>query len=787
MFFKLRAGQAGLFVILALLLGTLAASARFAEPRRGPVRGLDEADPEATKDLIMHDIGNVRMTIANYGEVGNPDNIPGFKGFEFPINSGSDFLFSAGMWIGAEVDAQQRVSTATDGDNGTGEFWPMHIGTVPFARAVGATTDQDWWITSKNFTTFNDLPYHFGAKDIDEDGDWADDVFNNDFDRDGKASKNFDKGKGQIGRDDDGDGLIDEDEVAQAGSTWTDVDTDADGNVADTGPSGDANGDGNCGYDPEPNIDEDPAGDISTDYLDNDSDGLVDLADDDLDGDLNIGSNDDDNDGLIDEDGSARGVQEYFAVFQDDISQQYVSSPSGPHNPLQIQVLQRTYAFPEAYAAGFILADYKIRNLSPRPMRKAFICMFADPDILAPGESGDAGSLDDGNYYDSLRTMMIQFDDTADADGNGPGIFAISVVQTPVALDQLKVTFANFERTAGGDPEFDADKYALISSGNIAPVSAQVGDWRCLISFGDISTDGFTIPPGGELPITIAFIAGGSIAEGNRNAEWALSMYLNDFQGPSAPDVPEYTTEIFNTSVDIKWRANAEESVDAITALRDFEGYIIERSSNQQDWQVIAAFDKIDTLEVPFEYQNFNFGMPAVCNEDGYTYCFSDNNLIPGQTYYYVVRAYDQGVQGAGVLYSGRTGNIKLAHLVLTDSTGAAQNLDGVFVYPNPYKGSHSGEEAGVQTPSGVQYPRMLFFKGLPPNNLAGHCVIRIFSLGGDHLATINHDNGSDGDQWDMNTGARQEIVSGLYYYTVEWKKPSGGTEHKIDKFVVLK
>lgn len=782
---------AGILALALLLCGVFALSlSAFAlpvEPRRGPVRGLDDADPDATRDLIMHDIGNVRMTIANYGEVGNPDNIPGFKGFEFPINSGSDFLFSAGLWVGAEVDGQQRVSTATDGDNGTGEFWPVHIGTVPFSRAVGATTDLDWFITSKNFSTFNDQAYLFGAKDIDDDGDWADDIFNNDFDRDGKPSKNYDKGKGLINFDDDGDGQIDEDEVTQTGSVWTDVDTDNDGNVSDTGPSGDANGDGNCGYDPEPNIDEDPAGDISADYIDNDLDGLVDLADPDLDGDQTVGSADDDGDGLIDEDGVARGVQEYFAVFQDSISQNFVSSPNGPHIPLQIQVLQRTYAFPEAYAAGFILLDYRIRNLSPRPLRKTYIAMFADPDILAPGESGDAGSLDDGNYYDPARTMMIQFDDTSDADGNGPGIFAIRVVKTPVPLDQLKVTFANFERTAGGDPEFDADKFALISSGDIAPITAQTGDWRMLISFGDINTDGFTIPPGGELPITVAFIAGGSIAEGSRNAEWALSMYLNDFQGPSAPDVPEFTMDVFNDNVTVRWRNNSEASVDAITGDRDFEGYIIERSSNQQDWQIIAAFDKIDTLEPPFEYQNFNLGMPQACGSGDYNYCYTDNNLIPGQSYYYVVRAFDQGVQGAGVLYSGRTGNTRQAHLVLTDSTGAAQNLDGVYVYPNPYKGSHSGEEGGVSTPSGIQYPRMLFFKGLPPNTAAGQCLIRIFSLGGDHLATIDHTNGTDGDQWDMNTGSRQEIVSGLYYYTVEWKKTSGGTEHKIDKFVVLK
>ncbi|MBI5059672.1 hypothetical protein HZB60_07835 [candidate division KSB1 bacterium] len=776
-----------LLVGAVLLFGAALAIARSVVPRDNRHRALDDADPESTRDLIMHDIGNVRMTLSNYGEAGNPDVTPGFRGFEFPLNSGSDFLFSAGVWVGAVVDGQQRVTTATDGDNGTGEFWPVHLGTVPFNRTVGAVTDFDWHILSKNFSTFGDQSYQYGAKDIDDDGDWAGNPAN-DYDGDGRPSKNYDKGAGLIGYDDDGDGLIDEDSVAHEGNTWEDVDVDNDDNTSDTGPSGDINHDGNCKYDPEPFIDEDPAGNMALDYIDNDSDGLVDYADSDFDGDANVASDDDDGDGEFDEDGVARGVQEYYCVFQDSISQTYVSSPSGEHIPLQIQMLQRTYAFPEAYAAGFILLDYRIRNIGQRPLRNCYIAMFSDPDILAPGESGDAGSTDDGNFYDPERLMMIQYDDTADADGNGPGIFAIRVVKTPVALEQLRVTFANFERVAGGDPEFDADKYAMMSSGDQFPPTEQLGDWRMMISFGDALSDGFEIPPGEELPITVAFIAGGSIAEGQRNAEWALAMYLNDFQGPSAPDVPDFNLDVYNDFVRIRWAANSEASVDAITGLSDFEGYTIERSTDQEHWQTIAGYDRIDTLEFPFEWQNFNLGMPGLCGDQfPGEYCYEDRDLIPGQTYYYVVRAFDQGVQGAGILYSGVSGNAKTAALFLTDTAPA--NLDHVFVYPNPYKGSHAGEAGGRINPQTglIYYPRLLYFKGLPATTAAGDCRIRIFSLGGDHLATIEHTNGTDGDVWDLNTGSRQEIVSGLYYYTVEYKKPGGGTEQKIDKFVVLK
>lgn len=760
-----------LIAVLTVGLLALPLSARYAAERNGS--RLDNADPNASTDIIMHDVGNVRFTIANYGEAGNPNEVPGFRGFEFPINSGTDFLFSAGIWVGAIKDGVMAVSTATDGDNGTGEFYPFHIGSVPFTNA---SADPDWHITSKNLAAFSDRYHVLGAKDIDDDGDWNEAT--DDLDGDGKPSKNWDGGKGFVNFDDDGDGLIDEEEADG-------VDNDGDGAIDEDTPAAfDDNHDGNCGYDPEPHIDEDPAGDISADFIDNDSDGLVDLEDPDLDGDAMPGFLDDDGDGLDDEDGVARGAQEYFAVFTDDIEAEYVSSPdpSSPHNPLQVQMLQRSYAFPEEYAADFILVDYRIRNVSPLTLRNVYIAMFSDPDIGAEGEGGDAASLDDYNYYDPDRLMMVQYDDPLDSDGEGPGVFAIRVVKTPVALDQLRVTFANFERVSGGDPETDGDKYTTINSGDISDPTEETGDWRMLMSFGAEETDGFQIGPGEELAITVAYIAGEDTADVGLNAEWALAMYLNDFQGPSAPDAPEFELDVYEDMVRIRWSPNAETSVDAITGEADFEGYIVERSLNQLEWETVAAFDRIDTLDGQFEWENFNRGMPPDTHwtsDTTFQYYVEDRDLIPGHSYFYTVRAFDTGVPGAGILNSSRSGNVQEAVIARSGEEVLSLDPSGIYVFPNPYKGSHRGEGAGREDPrTGLkQYPRMLRFMGLP-----GPCVIRIFSLGGDHLATINHTEMSEWDEWDLITKFDQEIVSGIYYFTVEY---SGG--YHIDKFVVIK
>ncbi|MCB9357952.1 MAG: hypothetical protein H6508_07115 [Calditrichaeota bacterium] len=770
------------YIKTILLLGAalcliMSADARQVSPR-GPVRSLlDDVDPGARTDVLAHDIGNVLMTLSNYGEVGNPNNVPGFAGFEFPINSGNDFLFSAGVWIGADLNGTRLVSTATDGDNGTGEFYPKNIVAVPFSNTG---TDPDWHLTSKSIDRFDDRFFVLGAKDVDDDGDW--DITTDDWDGDGRASRNFDGGRGLIGFDDDGDGQVDE-EIANG------VDDDGDSEIdEDTDASGDGNLDGNCNYDPEPHVDEDPAGDMARDFVDNDFDGLVDLEDPDNDGDCCPGLLDDDGDGLEDEDGVARGVQEYFAVFSDDIQSQYVSSPDvDGHTPLHLQVTQRTYAFPEEYAGDFVLLDYRIRNVGPLPLRNVFIGLFADPDIVAQGEGSDAGSTDDYNYYDPDRLMAVQFDEYNDADGPGPGVFAMRVVKTPVALDQLRVSFRNFERVAGGDPETNADKYNMMSSGDIDPLSPEPGDWRMLISFGVEATDGFTIRPGETLPITVAFIAGDDTSDIGVNAEWALAMYLNDFQGPSAPDAPEYAIDVYEDRVRLRWSPNAEASIDAITGDADFEGYRIERRTGQTDWQTLVEYDRIDTLSGEFEWQNRNYGMPTdtIHYPDGtFEYVYWDMGLTPGHTYEYAVRAFDTGVFGAGVLESGRTGNTHSVTIAKQHVEGESDGTDlsGVYVFPNPYKGGHAGEAIPNETDAGLVFVRKLFFRGLPTNIEPGKCVIRIFSLAGDYLNSIDHYNGTEQAEWNMKTRHDQEIVSGIYYYSVEY-----GGKHFLDKFVVIK
>jgi len=74
----------------------------------------------ANKDIKTHNVGNMWLSVTNYGQFGAGEG--GLPSCEFPANSDVEYLFYGGMWVGALVDGDTMVSVATDGANpGPGE------------------------------------------------------------------------------------------------------------------------------------------------------------------------------------------------------------------------------------------------------------------------------------------------------------------------------------------------------------------------------------------------------------------------------------------------------------------------------------------------------------------------------------------------------------------------------------------------------------------------------------------------------------------------------------------
>jgi len=102
----------------------------------------------------------------------------------------------------------------------------------------------------------------------------------------------------------------------------------------------------------------------------------------------------------------------------------------------------------------------------------------------------------------------------------------------------------------------------------------------------------------------------------------------------------------------------------------------------------------------------------------------------------------------------------------------SSNDLDKIKVVPNPFisNSNYFNESPGNS---------LMRFTHLPQK-----CTISIYTISGEFVTSIDHDDDFDGSEWwDVRNGRGQEIAPGLYIYVVE--TPSG--EKKIDKFAVVR
>jgi hypothetical protein len=111
-----------------------------------------------------------------------------------------------------------------------------------------------------------------------------------------------------------------------------------------------------------------------------------------------------------------------------------------------------------------------------------------------------------------------------------------------------------------------------------------------------------------------------------------------------------------------------------------------------------------------------------------------------------------------------------------------SNKLGDVVVVPNPYRTdqSYTFEEGGWEGRSSTwtEYSRRIKFIHVPPK-----CTIRIYSLSGDIIATLYHDDPVRGDvDWDLLSESNRAIASGLYVFSVE-----SDLGKQIGKFAVIR
>lgn len=175
-------------------------------------------------------------------------------------------------------------------------------------------------------------------------------------------------------------------------------------------------------------------------------------------------------------------------------------------------------------------------------------------------------------------------------------------------------------------------------------------------------------------------------------------------------------------------------------------------------------------------------------------YSAAINNPPQGIEYYIAVTAWDRGIPSVDLLSleSGRDGNMK----IFFPGPSATDDMDKIHVVPNPYVGQslfdgrRSNDEKGDRS-------RRIWFVNVPED-----CKIKIFTLAGDLVDTIDHNGAYSEDiitiskaassgiapsgmaTWDLLSRHDQIIAPGVYLFSV---KDNDSGDIKVGKFVIIK
>jgi hypothetical protein len=109
----------------------------------------------------------------------------------------------------------------------------------------------------------------------------------------------------------------------------------------------------------------------------------------------------------------------------------------------------------------------------------------------------------------------------------------------------------------------------------------------------------------------------------------------------------------------------------------------------------------------------------------------------------------------------------------------ASQQMDNIYVVPNPYVGANEIEPANKLAGQN-RGERRIYFENLPMK-----CTIRIFTLSGELTATLEHATGADNgrEYWNLLNHDGFSVAYGVYLAHID----APGVGEKLIKFALIK
>jgi hypothetical protein len=519
------------------------------------------------------------------------------------------------------------------------------------------------------------------------------------------------------------------------------------------------------------------------------------------------------------------------------------------HQPLQLDVHLETYNWNYSFANAFVILNYTFTNAGVDPIDSLFIGMFANAvvrntNITPAGSGGTAFYNKGGNGYNDSLYMGYCFDVNGDP-GFTDSYFAHKFLGAETKdgflspdIDSLfKSHYNAWMWNQSGDPFLfsptdDLTRYKKMTGGlnhkeewqsKFVPQLVGPGNRSDLVSVGPFAR----LAPGDKIQIAFAIVCGKKFDDGNptaqntaaqqqnliENAQWAQTAYFGEdvnkngvldpgedrdgngeitrFILPSPPDIPDVKYVPGDGVLDIYWTTNAEASVDPITQKKDFAGYKLYLSQLGFDTE-----ENIDLTKSLKPVAIWDVAGDSIFYETGFSDILSSDPAAPGDginySYHYRLKGLVNGWQYAVSLTSFDTGDeeTKLESLESSPIAGVYRVFmgtppveemknDAPFAYPNPYY-----LEAAWEGSSTRQTTRRMIFANLP-----AQCVIRIYTMAGDLVRTIEHDTDYNGDDiawfeaysdvstavmpggehsWDLLSDDGQTVARGIYLFSVK-------------------
>ncbi|NIT56784.1 MAG: hypothetical protein GWN00_11290, partial [Aliifodinibius sp.] len=340
----------------------------------------------------------------------------------------------------------------------------------------------------------------------------------------------------------------------------------------------------------------------------------------------------------------------------------------------------------------------------------------------------------------------------------------------------LEVSGLWYNGRLAGLPSRDADRYLDMTTGTILRDQISTGDGtKSVISIGS-----YDVAVGDTLEFAVALILGQGEEGILENARLVDFLVANDYKLPASPPAPPVRINIKSNQATINWRprpgdVNPETYQDPNRGDGDpepFEGYRVYKSTQSPSgpWTLLAQYDRSDDQFGP---------------NTGLAYEFTDTGLLDYFEYFYTVTAFSKPDTTINFppLESGRN----LVSQRIVPGPEPQEDIGEVAVVPNPYRGDIAyqnfdppWEKPGQTRNFWLEQDRRILFINLPQR-----CEIKVYTLAGDLVTTIQHNDPVQGyEGWNLTSSIGQAISSGIYLFSV---KDTQTGETQVGKFVIIK